>query len=168
MEFKIISEAIVYLSCPDELYLMLIKKRNDYFIEVDSRTARVGKRQVRSRREGDVVFEQMTNSLNKYEDVCLVLGLLELSFKMLTIREHMFIINNLYMELPFNEIWKLKRIYHCETTPIICDLIFEDPVFERTIHITFPGREAPIGFFRAANENAMFSFYLNQEYLEKI
>lgn len=165
-EFKIIEEATLDLGRTYELYLMLIKDGEDYLIEIDSRLSQVGMRYVRSRREGTTVFQQMETRLRCYRDLYAVIHMLQLAFAMKTIREHMFIVNNLNKEVEFNDIWKLKHTYSCETSPVLTDLIFEDNTYNRSIYITFPNRKEPLGYFKAQNQNedSAFVFHLNEKF----
>jgi hypothetical protein len=167
-EFKIIEEATLSFIEGDKLYLMLIKDNGNYFIEVDSKTSCIGKRQVRSRKEGEVVFEQMEKRLCCYFDVWSAFEMLDFAFAMETIREHMFLVNNLNREVSFNEIWKFKRQYMCQTTPVITDLIYEDCSYNKTIYITFPGRKEPLGYFKAPDEDSNFTFHLGDSYRFRI
>jgi len=160
-EFKIIEEATLTFIDGDKLYLMLIKENTNYFIEVDSEKARIGKRQVRSRKEGEVVFEQMAKRLNTYFDLWSAVEMLNIAYGLKTIREHMFLVNNLNREVGLNDIFKFKLQYYCETTPVLVDLVFEQAEFNKTIYITFPGRKEPLGYFKATSEDSNFWFYLN-------
>lgn len=165
-EFKIIEEAILDFGSTYEIYLMLIRSNDNYLIQIDSRISQIGKRFVLSRKEGETVFQQMESRLRCYRTLYSAIRLLQLSFAMKTIREHMFLINNLDREVELNDIWKMKQVYCCETTPVITDLIFENPNYDRKIYITFYGRKEPLGYFKAQtqSEDSSFRFYLNEKF----
>jgi hypothetical protein len=163
-DFRIIEEATIHFTNKDELYLMIIQEKEHYFIEVDSKTSRIGKRHLNSRKEAEVVFDQMQKRMNNYFDVWSVTEMLELAFCLETIQEHMFLVNNLNRAVPFNDIWKFKRQYSCQTTPVITDLVLEDDQYNRSIYITFPGKKEPLGYFRALDNESDFRFYLGDCY----
>ena len=168
-QFKIIVEQTLNYQDKSELYLMLIKHNDNYFIEVNSRTSRVGRRQVRSRREGDVVFSQMQERLQSYCEIKSVVELLNLAFKMKTIREHMFLVNFLNDEIELKDIWQIKKQYQCYTHPISpTDLLFDNGQFKNTIAITFPSQKLPLGFFKALNGDAKFRFELGETFLQNL
>lgn len=167
-DFKIIEDLTLDYGYKDQLYLMFIRQGSRHYIVVDSRTVRIGSREVRSRREGDVVFSQMHQRMNKYTDIWKAFEVIDLAFMMDSIREHMFLVNNLNRKVEFNEIWKMKRMYDCETTPVITDLIFEDKTLQNTIYITFPGQTLPLGYFKAPDEHSKFIFHVSDEFKYRI
>lgn len=167
MEFKILKEEIFDYQDKDQLCVMILLIGNQYYIEVDSRSVHIGRIQSRSRKEAEVMLSQISERIQKLSDIYEAFDILDLAFQFDEVRPFMFIVNNLDSEIEFNEIWKLKRVYGCQTTPAITDLIFEDKSYNKTIYITFPGFNNPIGYFKATEDSreSKFRFELSSEFL---
>ena len=159
--FKLIEDVTIEFAT-GQLYIMQVKC-NIYWIIIDGRTSRIGSKVVKNRRTGDLVIEQIIKSLSRYDSLKEALDVLEIAFKSETLKEFMFIVNMLNEHVQFNDIWKTKQIYGCLTHPLLIDLIYEDKTYNKTIAITFPGHESPLGFFRAIDdsEHSLFLFELN-------
>ena len=161
--FKIIEDVTIEFDT-GKLYIMQVKC-NIYWIIIDGSASRVGCKVVQNTRTGDLVIEQIVQSLSRYDSLKEALEVLKIAFKSETLKEFMFIVNMLNKHVQFNDVWKTKQVYGCLTHPLLTDLIFEDSSFNKSIAITFPGHDSPLGYFRAIDdsEDSMFLFELNDK-----
>ncbi len=166
--FKIVNESIVDYTDDDQLYLMIILYKEKYYVVVDSRTARIGNVKAHNRKEADVMFNEIEARMRAYSDLWKILEMFKIAFSMKSKKQFMFIVNILNTEQEFNSIWKLKFTYACVTSPMITDLIYEDKTYDHTIHISFPGNEYPLGYFRAPDAESRFTFYVSDFFMNKI
>jgi hypothetical protein len=166
-QFRIIDEAVFTYSERDQLFLMLIRIGEKYCIEINSRASMIGRMMARSRKEAEAMFVQTEKKLHSNTDIDSISKTLSIGFAMNAVRPCMFIINLMDTQVEFNEIWKFKQVYGCQTNPGITDLIFEDKAYNHTIEILFPGYSIPIGKFIAPHSEAKFTFEINEAFLNQ-
>ena len=165
MRFRIVKEETLSYGGTDQLYLMMIQIGERHFIQVDSRSVHIGRIACRSRREAEVMMEQISERMNTYTAIHDAFNVLDLAFQMKQVRPFMFLVNNMNRVVYFNDIWKMKLTYSCSFYPENTDLIIEDKKYNRTIEVTFTGLETPLGAFKAVDECYKFRFEVSKHYL---
>ena len=163
-DFVIVEEKILVYD-NDQLYLMLIRFKTKYHIRVDCNYYMVGRHRAQSRREADVMFEQMAKKMDTYTDFSSAIETLELALSMRTVRECMFLVNNLNTEVELFKIMFNRKIYGYLTNKEVLDFLFQNETNDETIDITFPHANFPIGKFRPVEdeESSKFRFELNPD-----
>ncbi len=163
-DFDIVEEKILEFDI-DQMYLMLIRFKTKYHIRVDSNFSMVGRHMAQSRREADVMFSQIAQKMQTYTEFLSAFETLELALSMRTVRECMFLVNNLNTEVELHKIMLNRRVYGYHTNKEILDFLFFDKDNDETINITFPHSTFPIGKFRPVEgeESAKFVFELNPD-----
>ena len=111
------------------------------------------------------MMEQISERMNTYTAIHDAFNVLDLAFQMKQVRPFMFLVNNMNRVVYFNDIWKMKLTYSCSFYPENTDLIIEDKKYNRTIEVTFPGLETPLGAFKAVDECYKFRFEVSKHYL---
>lgn len=165
-DFKIVEEQTLDYKRNDQLWLMLIRIKNEYGIEINSRNSKVGRKMAKSRKEAEAMFEHIYIKLMKCNDIYTAWDLMEVGFNFPTVKEMMFVINTRFNKYDFNSLCKLKSNYGYTTLPSLEDMIWENREWDKTIQVFFPGRKIPIAKFIPINddEDAKFRVELTTGY----
>jgi len=106
--------------------------------------------------------------MHTYNEFLSAFETLELALSMRTVRECMFLVNNLNTEVGLFKIMDNRKIYGYTTNKEVLDFIFLDETNDETIDITFPYSTIPIGKFRPVEDelSSKFRFELNTDVFE--
>jgi hypothetical protein len=165
MDFKILSDLTLDYGKQDQLFVMRLKIGEHLYIQVDSRSVHVGRIQVRSSKEADVMLTQIMQRMSQYTCIQAAFNVFDLAFQFKAVRPFMFLINNMNRVVYFNDIWKMQRTYCCTFNPENTDIVLEDKTYNRTIEVSFPGLQTPLGAFKAEEDSYKFRFEVSNQYL---
>ncbi|MBC7696233.1 MAG: hypothetical protein H7141_12385 [Burkholderiales bacterium] len=166
-EFRIVEDQTLSYKCNNQLFIMIVQIKGQYFIEINTRTKQLGRRAICDRKTSELVAWQLIQNLSRYNYIQPVIDVLRIGFKLKTLREFMFLIKITNQEIEFDEIYILKKRYGFDTHPITgSDSPFDFNEVSSLVTVIFPNRKFAIGNFKTISEDkdSKYKFELSEFY----
>ncbi len=163
--YKIIYDETLNFKGNQQLYVMIVKSNKQHYLEINSRTFRVGRRRIADRKTSDIVIRQVIQSLSRYTDLQSALDVLNLAFSRKSLKEFMFLVKVINHEYNFDEIYAIKRHFDCFMHNVsILDECFDAEEITNSIAITFRNQKFPIGYFqtKTKDEYSKYIFVISE------
>jgi hypothetical protein len=170
--FKILREHTIdydVSSCHDQIYVMLVKDEQQYFIVADTRTLRIGQREVYSFSTGCTIMEQVVYRITKHPDIHSAYKTLDLAFYLNELNEFIFIIQVCNRRITMQLIKVLKNALRFETRPLYPEFELYQEGADRSIQVYFEGYGYPLGKFKVVPDNdSDYTFEVDDYFLNRI